>query len=312
MKEPFIIGKSPTIREIREFIQRSALSDSNVLILGETGVGKELVARRIHYESPRKAEPFVKLNCTSINESLFESELFGHRKGAFTGALFDRPGLIESARAGTLFFDEIGDISPYIQAKLLSVVEDKETRRVGENNVRRVHARFIFATNKDLHSSIVNKTFRDDLYYRINILSIFIAPLRTRKEDVGPLIEAFQRSESSKGSTSIVITDKAIEKLAAYDFPGNIRELESLLKRAQALASSNLITEEHIVFCRWESPRHFRSRWTRYPITKIIQALIDCKGNKTAAAAQLGMSRVHLYRLLNSPQKTDSPGPFAK
>ena len=303
MRELRIIGKSPTIRKIREFIKKSAPSNSNVLILGETGVGKELVARSIHNASERNTEPFIKLNCACLNESLLESELFGHKKGAFTGALIDKQGLIESAAGGTVFLDEIGDMSPYIQGKLLSVVEDKEIRRIGENNLRTVKARFIFATNNDLYSQVKRKKFREDLYYRINILSIHIAPLRARKEDIPLLVELIQARENQRKSIVPDITQEAMNKISEHSYPGNVRELENILKRAYALSESKLITAEDIVFDHSEYSEATRMRRNRYSMASIVEALVECKGNKSEAATQLGMSRVHLYRLLNSKEE---------
>lgn len=305
MPEHIIIGKSPIIKKIRKFIKKAASSDSNVLILGETGVGKELVARSIHCTSERNTEPFVKLNCACLNENLLESELFGHRKGAFTGALIDKPGLIESAAAGTVFLDEIGDMSFYVQGKLLSVVEDKEIRRIGENCIRKIKARFIFATNSDLYSRVRTRSFRADLYYRINILSIYIEPLRARKEDIPLLVESIQKQENQRKSIVFNITEEALNKISEHSYPGNVRELENILKRAYALSESSLITEESIVFDHSEYSQLRQSRRSRYSMAKIEEAIVDSKGNKSKAAAQLGMSRVHLYRLINSKREKD-------
>lgn len=298
MQEPLIIGKSPAIKNLIAFIKKAAISDSNVLILGETGVGKELAAKAIHCESNRKDKPFIKINCGNLNENLVESELYGHRKGAFTGAFIDRPGLIEAASGGTFFFDEIGDISLSLQAKLLSVIEDKEIRRVGENIFRKIDTRFIFATNKDLFNLVTKGKFRQDLFYRINILTIYIPPLRERKEDIPLLIESILEREKSKNSVDITITNDALDKICEYSFPGNVRELENILKRAYELSAHNTIKEENIIF-QMMPKMTTRIKKSKYKMNQIVDTIIEYDGNKTKAAKELGISRVHLYRLLN-------------
>jgi Nif-specific regulatory protein len=295
---PIIIGKSVAIKKLLSFIKKAARSDANVLVLGETGVGKELVAKAIHCMSNRIDKPFVRLNCGNLNENLVESELFGHHKGAFTGAINDRPGLIEIANSGTFFFDEIGDMDLSLQARILSVIEDREIRRLGENVIRKIDARFIFATNRDLISLVGKGKFRQDLFYRINILTVYIPPLRERREDITLLIESFLDRESSRKSIKATITEGAKRKIVDHSFPGNIRELENILKRACELSSGEMIEEHDIVFQQLlrRSSRHAKSK---YKMSAIVDALVRCDGNKAKAAKELGISRVHLYRLLN-------------
>ncbi len=248
MQEPVIIGKSVAIKNLLAFINKAAKSDANVLLLGETGVGKELAARAIHNLSLRKKSPFIQINCANLNDSLLESELFGHKKGAFTGAFFDKPGLIEEAEGGTFFLDEIADISAYLQAKLLAVIEKKETRRLGDNKYRHLNVRFICATNSDLLDLIAKDKFRKDLFYRINILSFHIQPLRERKEDIPLLATYFLMQNNKKKYNEKKIKKAAQEILMSYDFPGNIRELENIITRAYVLSSTRHISQEDIIF----------------------------------------------------------------
>jgi transcriptional regulator with PAS, ATPase and Fis domain len=297
LQEPLIVGKSAAIRELHYFTKIAAKSVANVLILGETGVGKELAAKAIHCRSNRKEKPFVKINCGNLNENLVESELFGHRRGSFTGAFIDKPGLIEAANGGTFFFDEIGDISMGLQAKLLSVIEDKEIRRIGENYNRSVDTRFIFATNKDLSRLIAKGKFREDLFYRVNILTLYIPPLRERRMDIPILIESIMEKASLGRAVKLELTKAAIRKTCEYSFPGNVRELENVLTRACALSSSARIDVDDIIF--HQSPR-MNSKFGKHKhsINSIVDVLVKCSGNKTEAAKALGISRVHLYRML--------------
>jgi transcriptional regulator with GAF, ATPase, and Fis domain len=301
-KEIKIIGISFHIKKLRGFVDKAAKSDSNVLILGETGVGKELAAKAIHFESNRKDKPFIKLNCGNLNENLVESELFGHRKGAFTGAFVDKPGLIEAANGGTFFFDEIGDITLSLQAKMLSVIEDKEIRRLGDSNTRQIDVRFIFATNKDLYNMVTKGKFRKDLFYRIDILTVHISPLRERIEDIPLLIEEILSRENRKKSINFAMTKEAMNKVTEYYFPGNIRELENILIRATEFSTCNIIKECDISFQQVQEKKSLIKR-DKYGINKIVDILVKCNGNKTKAARELGISRVHLYRLLNFKEK---------
>jgi len=250
MQEPVLIGKSAAVRNLLAFIKKAAKSDANVLLLGETGVGKELAALAIHNFSSRKNNPFIKINCANLNENLLESELFGHKKGAFTGAFFDKPGLIEEAEGGTFFLDEIADISAYLQAKLLAVIEKRETRRLGDNKYRQLDVRFISATNSNLLDLIRKEKFRKDLFYRINILSFDIPPLRERKEDIRLLALYFLRQINEKKIIKKKIKKAALEILLSYDYPGNIRELENIITRGYILSSSRSISKKDIILER--------------------------------------------------------------
>ena len=270
----------------------------NLLILGETGVGKDLAARTIHLKSKRKSRTFIKINCANLNENLFESDLFGHKKGSYTGAIVDKPGLLEEANGGTAFLDEIADMTPYLQAKLLAVIEDREIRRLGENKTRKIDVRFIFATNKDLAKLLEKERFRKDLYYRICVLSFSIVPLRERKEDIPLIIEAILEEESLQNNRCLLIQKEAIVKLIEYSFPGNIRELENIIKRGIVYADDGMIKENDIKFFA-EKRKSILVKRSRFSTKEIVNKLIENAGNKTKTANDLGMSRRHLYRFIN-------------
>ncbi len=299
MDTPLIIGQSASLQKLLSFISHAAHSDSNVLIHGETGVGKDLAAKAIHCQSCRRAGPFVKVNCANLNESLFESELFGYKKGAFTGAFINKPGLIETANGGTFFFDEIGDLGLNLQAKLLQAIEDKEIRRLGDSFARSIDARFIFASNRNLFSLVTRGKFRNDLFYRIGILIVHIPPLRERREDIPLLVEAVLAEESQKRGVCLAISKDAMKKMCAYSFPGNVRELENLLIRAAELSAHTTLAESDFSFDLAEN-RGATDKRRNCQMKELVNALIKCNGNKTKAAKELGVSRVHLYRLLNS------------
>jgi two-component system response regulator PilR (NtrC family) len=230
-----IIGKSPRMRELFSLIQKVAGSASSVLILGESGTGKELAARAIHTSSPRSGKPFVAVNCGAIPETLIESELFGHKKGAFTGAVADRPGLFEQADGGTLFLDEIGELPLLLQTKLLRVLQEREFRRVGDTVVRKTDVRVLTASNRDLQEQVAVGAFREDLYYRINVVQITMPPLRERIEDIPLLTEYFFRKFNGTGQCGEIVTPGALKLLMNYPFPGNIRELENVVERSLIL-----------------------------------------------------------------------------
>ncbi|MFA7060483.1 MAG: sigma-54 dependent transcriptional regulator [Pedobacter sp.] len=230
-----IIGASPKMKEIFELIQKVAPSNSSVLILGESGTGKELVALAIHSTSQRRNNPFVAVNCAAIPESLIESELFGHKKGSFTGAVADRPGLFEQAEGGTLFLDEIGELPLLMQTRLLRVLQEREFRRVGDSVVRKSDVRILTASNRDLQLQVKEGGFRDDLFYRINVVQIILPPLRERIEDISPLVEFFFRKFSTAQPHGKIITPAALKALMNYGFPGNIRELENIVERSLIL-----------------------------------------------------------------------------
>ncbi len=231
-----IIGKSPKMRELFDMIQKVASTPSSVLLLGESGTGKELVARSIHSCSPRAAKPFVAVNCGAIPENLIESELFGHKKGAFTGAVSDRPGLFEQAEGGTLFLDEIGELPLLLQSKLLRVLQEREFKRVGDTQTRKADVRIVSASNRDLEEQTRSGGFREDLFYRLNVVLLVLPPLRERIEDIPVLIEYFCRKYQTGGQSSpAAITPGALKALVNYPFPGNIRELENYIERSLIL-----------------------------------------------------------------------------
>ncbi len=245
-----IIGTSSAIRKIIHEVKKIADARSNLLILGETGTGKELVARAIHFNSSRVAKPFVPINCSAIPENLLESELFGHVKGAFTGAVTSKKGLFEEASGGTLFLDEIGDLSMNLQSKLLRVLEDHQIRPVGGTQSINIDIRFIAATNRDIETAVKEGRFREDLYYRINIIALKLPSLRERREDVELLVRHFiQKYSHELGKAVRDIDNEALELLVQYQWPGNIRELQNIIERAILIADDDTITREHLPEC---------------------------------------------------------------
>ncbi|MEY2410636.1 MAG: hypothetical protein QOF48_3306 [Verrucomicrobiota bacterium] len=237
-----IIGTSAPMQQVFRMIERVADTDSTVLILGESGTGKELVARALHFNSRRKFAPFVPINCAALPENLLESELFGHRKGSFTGALVDKFGLFHEADGGTIFLDEIGTMPAVLQSRLLRVLQDKEVRRVGDNTPVYVNVRVLAATNEPLEERIRAGTFREDLYYRLNVIPISLPPLRNRRDDIPLLVGAFLKNKIHvRSGQPFQITRQAIEAMAAHEWPGNVRELENVIERACALCETALI-----------------------------------------------------------------------
>jgi DNA-binding NtrC family response regulator len=242
-----IIGKSKVMRDIFKIVHQVANTRSTVLIMGESGTGKELIARAIHYHSPRKNHPFVTINCAAIPDTLIESELFGHEKGAFTNAIERKLGRFEIAHQGTLFLDEIGELSLMTQAKILRFLEEKEFNRVGGSKTIKVDVRLIAATNKDLPQQVKRGEFREDLFYRINVVPILLPPLRERKEDIPLLIEHFIKKFNSENQKNVKgITSEALQALMNYDWPGNVRELENLIERVVALTQNEYIRPEEL------------------------------------------------------------------
>ncbi len=238
-----IVGRSPRMKEVVEVLKRVSSSPATVMIRGESGTGKELVARAVHYNSPRKSRPFTALNCAAIPENLFESELFGHEPGAFTGAAARREGLFEMSNGGTLFLDEIGDMPLTMQSKLLRVLQNREVRRVGGKETFKVDVRIISATNKDLEKEVEQGSFREDLYYRLNVVFIDLPPLRERPEDVPVLVEHFLRKYNDEfGKRIREIRPEAVQALVEYRWPGNVRQLESVIERAVLLNDGDIIT----------------------------------------------------------------------
>jgi two-component system response regulator PilR (NtrC family) len=236
-----LIGKSRRMTALYELIEKVSPSTATVMIAGESGTGKELVAKAIHYHSERSEQPFIAVNCGAIPETLIESELFGHVKGSFTGAVSDRPGLFEQANKGTLFLDEIGEVPLLLQSKLLRVLQERELRRVGGGETRKVDVRIITATNRDLASQVSEGTFREDLYYRLNVVEIIMPPLRERPEDIVLLADHFYRKYSGQRSPkSGLLSAEALNFLWGYQFPGNVRELENIVERAVALGAGEI------------------------------------------------------------------------
>jgi len=306
-----IIGTSPKMKEIFTLIQKVAPSNSSVMILGESGTGKELVARAIHDSSPRSKKSFVAVNCGAIPETLMESELFGHKKGSFTGAVVDRAGLFEQAEGGTLFLDEIGELPLLMQTKLLRVLQEREFRRVGGAQVQKADVRILTATNRDLQGQVKDGTFREDLFYRVNVVQINLPPLRERIEDIPALVECFFRKYGSATAVGEIITPGALKMLMNYPFPGNIRELENVVERSLILDSS-LISENHLPRQVVSSPAPCLNGEVNIPDEGIaleplldelekqylLKALEKTGGAKKKAGELLGMSfRSFRYRL---------------
>jgi DNA-binding NtrC family response regulator len=300
-----IVGSSPAIRRIVRLIEKVAPTDATVLVRGASGTGKELVARALHLNSPRRDQPLVTINCAALQESLLESELFGHEKGAFTGAVQAKPGLVEVAEGGTLFIDEVAEMEPGLQAKLLRVLEDGHYRRVGGTQEGQADVRILAATNKPLEEEIQAGRFREDLYYRLNVLAAELLPLRERREDIPELVEHFLVSRQI-GSMRYRIAPEALEALMRYDWPGNVRELANVIERAQILAADHLIGPDDLPdnllemrppaagAAASEDPRHLRAVERRH-VQAVLRAV---KGNKVQAARALGVSRRALYRLI--------------
>jgi len=265
-----LVGQSAVMQVVYRMIERVADTDATVLILGESGTGKELVARALHYNSRRAAMPFVAVSCSALPEHLLESELFGHRKGAFTGAAFDKVGLFKHADGGTIFLDEIGTMATGLQSKLLRFLQDKELRRVGDTEQVKVDVRVVAATNEPLQERIQQKTFREDLYYRISVIPIELPPLRNRADDVPLLVTHFVRTISARqGRTPPVMSDDVLEILKAHPWPGNVRELQNVIERACTLCDGNIIELKDL-------PEHMRG--TR---TGDVAATISDVGNGT-------------------------------
>ena len=293
-----IIGQSPRMREVFDTVTRVLDSDVTVLLEGESGTGKELIARAIHYNGRRKNQPFVALFCGSLPDNLLESELFGHKRGAFTGAVVDKKGLFETANGGTIFLDEVGDLSPRIQTSLLRVLQDGEIRRVGENHVRRVDVRIISATNKPLAGLVEDGEFREDLYYRLNTICITMPPLRHRRGDIPLMANHFLDKFAARRNNEIRgFHPGAINALQAYPWPGNVRELENTIERAVVLASGNLLTAEDLRLPDVKRAEVLESGITIKEAERrlITRTLAENHGNVSETARVLGISRRALH-----------------
>jgi DNA-binding NtrC family response regulator len=302
-----IVGRSDAMREIFATVERVAPTRATVLMCGESGVGKDLIARAIHHHSPRDGRPFVKINCTALPENLMESELFGYEKGAFTGANTTKPGKFEQADTGTVFLDEIGDVPASVQVKLLRILQEREFERLGSNKTRHIDVRVLAATNVDLRAALEQGTFREDLYYRLNVLPINIPPLRERKEDIPFLAEHFvKKLKRDLGTPVESISDAAIQRLLEYHWPGNVRELENVIERSMVLASGAVLEAADIKLDLAPKPRLAPSdnflpegmTLDDYERSIIREALHRADGNKSQAARLLGLTRNALrYRL---------------
>lgn len=302
-----LIGESKAIKELKQRIEIIANSDVPALIYGESGTGKELVADLVHKLSSRKDGPYIKINCTAIPDTLFEAELFGFEKGAFTGAIESKKGKLELANGGTLLLDEIGDLPLNIQPKLLRVLETNTFYPLGSKREVEVNTRYLFTTNKDLKKLVEEGKFRDDLYYRLNVISLKIPPLRERKEDIPSLIRYFLNYFAQKHGRSIPqISQEAYVFFLSYDYPGNVRELKHLIERAILLSQNNLITlrdlPEELFPKKTEPPpkQDYKRCKALFEKEIILQALKECKGKKTEAARKLGISRKTLWQKLKN------------
>jgi DNA-binding NtrC family response regulator len=309
-----LVGKSPAMQEVYTQVEKVAGARGTVLIQGESGTGKELVAKAIHFNSPRKAGPFVVIDCAAIPETLQESELFGHEKGAFTGAVASRKGLFEQADGGTLFLDEVAELAPGLQAKLLRALQDGEIRRVGATRTSRADVRVIAATNRDLAAEVQEGSFREDLYFRLNVFPIFLPPLRARLEDL-PLLAAYflDRIAGAAGTSPKRLSPEALRAMMAYPWPGNVRELEHALERAALLSEEEVLTprdlppevtapRDELTVALAGAPLGFKdalAQVVREAETRLIRrALLQAGGNRSEAARLLGLSRrTLLYKL---------------
>jgi DNA-binding NtrC family response regulator len=319
-EDQVIIG-SPAMEALYELVRRAAATSSNVLIVGETGAGKEVLAQAVHRWSPRAARPFVPINCAAFSETLVESELFGHERGAFTGAVQAKVGLIEAASGGTLFLDEIGEMPLSIQAKLLRVIETRQLLRIGATKAHPVDVRFVAATNRDLEEEVAEKRFREDLYFRLNVIALEVPPLRQRPEEIERLARMFlERLAEPLGRPAPSLSDEAVAHLRSYVWPGNVRELRNVIERAFVLCNGPFVLPEHLPLEKMN-----RSRRAQAPVVPeaslvaaagpaaprslkeierdaIVDALARCRGNQTRAAELLGMPRRTFCKRMNEYQ----------
>ena len=309
-----LVGESPTMKEIRRTIDKISRVDTTVLILGQTGTGKELVARDIHRKSQRSDEPFIAVNCAAIPDNLFESELFGHEKGAFTGATQRHIGKFEQADNGSIFLDEVSELDMRAQAKLLRVLQEKTVERLGGTDSRPIDVRVIAATNRDLRESVEKRAFRDDLYYRLNVATIHILPLRERKEDISPLIKHFLSKKSIELKKTVTgLSEEAENLLLSYSWPGNVRELENVIEHAIVHADqeildislfSSRIPPDYTSYSTYEEAKDKAlEQFQRDYVSAILRTE---EGNITRAAARMGLTRQGLQKMLKKlfPQST--------
>lgn len=298
-----IIGKSKAIKRVLEMVKSVSVTPATVLITGESGTGKELIARAIHKNSPGNKNPFVVVNCVAFSSHLLESELFGHEKGAFTGAISKRIGRFEMAKGGTIFLDEIGEVDPVIQTKLLRFLQEKEFERVGSSKSIKVDVRILSATNLDLKKKAEDNNFRQDLYYRLNVFNIEVPPLRERKEDIPLLVEHFIHKYNKILNKKVEeISPQAMELLLNYDYPGNIRELENILERSMIMAKNNIMDETYFAFINKENFSEKKGTLKEVEKELIIKYLIQNKSNRTKTAELLGISRRSLQNKIKEYQ----------
>src|SRR5689334_12636088 len=303
-----VVGTDSKMREVYSFASRVAPTDATVLILGETGTGKEVLARAIHHASRRAGEPFVALACSSLPETLVEAELFGHERGAFTGADSSRMGRLEAARGGTLFLDEIGELSPGLQVKLLRVLQERTYERLGSNEVRKLHARIICATNRTLPDLVKTGVFRSDLFYRLNTIEIALPPLRERRDDIIILASSFLQTYAERHMRPARrISAPAMCALQEYDWPGNVRELQNVMERAVVICDGADIRMEHLPgqFLAWEASiakASFDDEVRGFKRRLIQRVLMEFDNNKLQAARSLGIARSSLHRLIDDLQ----------
>jgi Nif-specific regulatory protein len=303
-----MVGQSPRMRQVYQFIEKVAPSDSTVLIRGESGTGKELAARAIHNNSLRKDKPFVALNCAAVTETLLESELFGHEKGAFTSAICQKKGLLEVAESGTVFLDEVGELPITLQAKLLRVLQEREFVRVGGTRSIKLNVRFLAATNKDLQKGVGEGSFRADLFHRLNVISFLLPPLREHPEDIPLLAEYFAVRYSKRCNRDVTgISPEVRAYLAQYDWPGNIRELENAMERAVVVGSSTLILPEDLPETLLETspvsaaaPARYHDAVRNLKKQLILNAFEQSGGSITETAKLLGLNSNYLHRLIRN------------
>jgi Nif-specific regulatory protein len=303
-----IITKSPVIFEILEIIERAAKADSSVLLLGESGVGKELFAERLHLRSNRKDSPFIRVNCAAIPEGLLESELFGHVRGAFTNAVSDRQGRFEMADTGTIFLDEIGDLPMPLQAKILRVIQEKKFEKVGSDITVTVNVRIIAATNKDIEQQVQKSLFREDLYYRLNVLPVYIPPLRSRPEDISELANFFlERFTKETKKQFAGFSAQALEAMLSYSWPGNVRELQNCIERACVTGKNKWIQPKdlfpkssvNVTFTGLKGKdRNLKTAVNIFKASFIRNVLEENNWNQTEAAKALAIQRTYLSRLI--------------
>ena len=319
-----IIGKSTSLQEVLMLVRKVSNTDANILIRGDSGTGKELIARSIHTNSERRNRPFVPVDCASLPENLLESELFGHEKGAFTGAHVTRPGIFEYANGGTLFLDEIGELNITLQSKLLRVLQERQVRRVGGKRLLNVDVRFIAATNQNLENAIQENRFREDLFYRVNVITIPLPSLEKRKDDI-PLLANHFLKHFSKGSMNKVngISKKAMEFMERYHWPGNVRELQNVMERAVSLTDSKMIVPEDLpeqlrlikdpdafVYSIGSTYKEVKKDWMDLFEKRYLSALLNRhNGNISKAALEAQINRKTIHRLLKRHRLTkDQPG----